>query len=59
MYGVPMGGPSGRIISGVMAECRNIIIAVGQEMLIPGSLPDIIQKPVAKVSTAPWAWPQG
>jgi hypothetical protein len=27
-----------------MAECRNIIVAVGQEKLIPGSLPDIIQK---------------
>ena len=44
MYGAPMGGPPGRIISGLMAECRNIIVAVGQEKLIPGSLPDIIQK---------------
>jgi hypothetical protein len=44
MYGAPMGGPPGRIISGIMAECRNIIVAVGQEKLIPGSLPDIIQK---------------
>jgi hypothetical protein len=44
MYGASMGGPTGRIISGLMAECRNIIVAVGQEKLIPGSLPDIIQK---------------
>ena len=44
MYGAPLGGPPGRIISGLMAECRNIIVAAGQEKLIPGSLPDIIQK---------------
>ena len=44
MYGVPFGGPPGRIISGLMAKCRNVIIAAGLEKLIPGSLLDIIQK---------------
>lgn len=44
MYGAPFGGPPGRIISGLMSECRNIIIAAGLEKLIPGALSDIIQK---------------
>ena len=44
MYGAPLGGPPGRIISGLMAECRNIIVAAGQEKLISGSLSDVIQK---------------
>ena len=44
MYGAPLGGPPGRIISGLMSECRHVIIAAGLEKLIPGSLLDIIQK---------------
>ena len=44
MYGASFGGPPGRIISGLMSECRNIIVAAGLEKLIPGSLLDIIQK---------------
>jgi hypothetical protein len=44
MYGAPLGGPPGRIISGLMSECRHVIIAAGLEKLVPGSLLDIIQK---------------
>ena len=31
MYGAPFGGPPGRIISGLMSECRNVIVAAGLE----------------------------
>jgi hypothetical protein len=44
MYGAPLGGPPGRIISGLMSECRHVIVAAGLEKLIPGSLLNIIQK---------------
>jgi hypothetical protein len=44
MYGAPLGGGPGRIISGIMAELKHIIIAVGLEKLVPGSLPDIIAR---------------
>ncbi len=44
MYGAPLGGGPGRIISGLMAELSNIIIAVGLEKLIPGSLTEIIAR---------------
>jgi hypothetical protein len=44
MYGAPLGGGPGRIISGIMAELRNIIIAVGLEKLIPGCLTDVIAR---------------
>jgi hypothetical protein len=44
MYGAPFGGPPGRIISGLMSECRNVIVAAGLEKLIPGSLLDVIKK---------------
>lgn len=44
MYGAPLGGPPGRIISGLMSECRHVIVAAGLEKLVPGSLLDIIQK---------------
>jgi hypothetical protein len=44
MYGAPLGGGPGRVISGIMAELSNIIIAVGLEKLIPGCLTDIIAR---------------
>jgi hypothetical protein len=44
MYGAPLGGGPGRVISGLMAELRNIIVAVGLEKLIPGSLTEIIAR---------------
>jgi len=44
MYGAPLGGRPGRVISGLMAELSNIIIAVGLEKLIPGSLTEIIAR---------------
>lgn len=44
MYGTAFGGKSGRIISGLMAELRNIIIAVGLEKLIPGSIVEAVSK---------------
>lgn len=43
MYGASLGGKPGRIISGLMAEIKNILIAVGLEKLVPGPLPEIIQ----------------
>ena len=44
MYGTPLGGKPGRILSGLMAEMKNILIAVGLEKLIPDSLPEIIRR---------------
>ncbi len=44
MYGTPLGGKPGRIISGLMAEIKNILIAAGLEKLIPDSLPEIIRQ---------------
>ena len=44
MYGASFGGPPGRIISGLMSECRNVIIAAGLEKLVPGSLLEIINR---------------
>ena len=44
MYGAFLGGPPGRIISGLMAECENVIIAVGSEKLVPGYVPDLIKR---------------
>lgn len=44
MYGAPLGGAPGRVISGIMAELSNIIIAVGLEKLIPGCLTDVISR---------------
>ena len=43
MYGASLGGKPGRIISGLMAEIKNILIAAGLEKLVPGPLPEIIQ----------------
>jgi hypothetical protein len=43
MYGTPLGGKPGRVISGLMAEVKHVLIAVGLEKLIPGSLPDLIR----------------
>jgi hypothetical protein len=44
MYGAPMGGIPGIIISGLMAEIPNIFIAAGLEKLVPGSLTDIVPR---------------
>ena len=44
MYGASFGGPPGKIISGLMSECRNVIIAAGLEKFIPGSLLETIQR---------------
>ena len=44
MYGVALGGKPARIISGLMAEINHIIVAVGLEKLVPGSINDIILK---------------
>jgi hypothetical protein len=44
MYGAPLGGRPGRVISGVMAELSNLFIAVGLEKLIPGSITEIISR---------------
>jgi hypothetical protein len=44
MYGAALGGKPGRIISGLMAEIRNVIIAAGLEKLVSGSITDIISK---------------
>jgi hypothetical protein len=37
-----LGGKPGRIISGLMAEIRNIIVAVGLEKFVPGSIVEMI-----------------
>lgn len=42
MLGRALGGTPGKIISGLMAEIKNVIIAVGLEKFVPGSIPDII-----------------
>ncbi len=42
MYGVALGGKPGRIISGLMSETKNVIVAVSLEKLVPGSLTEII-----------------
>jgi hypothetical protein len=42
MLGRVLGGSPGKIISGLMAEIKNVIIAVGLEKLVPSSIPDII-----------------
>ncbi len=48
MYGAPLGGGPGFIISGLMAEIPNVFIAAGLEKLIPGSLAEIIPKAARK-----------
>ena len=44
MYGAPLGGPPGHIISGLMAEIKTVIIPVGWEKFVPGSIAKIISK---------------
>ncbi len=44
MYGASLGGKPGRILSALMSEMKNIIIAAGLEKLVPGPLPQIIQQ---------------
>jgi len=48
MYGAALGGKPGRIISGLMADVRNIIIAAGLEKLVPGSITEIVPKAARK-----------
>lgn len=48
MYGAPIGGGPGFIISGLMAEIANVFVAAGLEKLVPGSLTDIIPKAARK-----------
>jgi hypothetical protein len=44
MYGAPLGGGPGFVISGIMAEIPNVFVAAGLEKLVPGSLTDIIPR---------------
>lgn len=44
MYGSALGSAPGQIISGLMAEVRDVIVPVGWEKFIPGSLTEIISK---------------
>jgi hypothetical protein len=44
MYGAPMGGEPGKIISGLLAEICDIIVVAGLEKLVRGSLTDIIRQ---------------
>ena len=44
MCGSSLGGKPGRIVSGLTAEIKNILIAAGLEKLVPGPLPEIIQR---------------
>ena len=48
MYGAPLGGGPGSVISGMMAEIPNVFVAAGLEKLVPGSLTDIIPKAARK-----------
>ena len=54
MYGVPSGGPPDRYISGLMSECRHVIVAAGlaktRFRLIVGTS---FKKQAAKASTDP------
>ena len=42
MLGRALGGTPGKIISGLMAEIKNVIIAAGLEKLVPDTINDII-----------------
>jgi len=44
MYGAELGGPPGRIISGLMSEFEHVIIPVGWEKFLPGSIPEIVTR---------------
>jgi len=44
MHGVALGGKPARVISGLMSEISHVIVAVGLEKLVPGSVTDIIVK---------------
>jgi hypothetical protein len=59
MYGAPLGGRPGRIVSGIMAELSNIIIAVGLEKLIPGCLTDIVSRTGNKAVDIAMGMPAG
>jgi len=42
-YGAPLGGLPGRIISGLISEIKEVIVAASLEKLVPGSISDIIR----------------
>ncbi|MEW6267008.1 MAG: hypothetical protein AB1641_28370 [Thermodesulfobacteriota bacterium] len=42
MYGVSLGGEPGTVLSGLMAEIKNVYIAAGWEKLVPGSIFDLV-----------------
>ena len=44
MYGSALGSAPGQIISGLMAEVRDVIVPVGWEKFVPGSLNEIISR---------------
>jgi len=48
MYGAPMGGGPGKLISPLVAERPHAFIAAGLEKLVPGSLTDIIPRVARK-----------
>jgi hypothetical protein len=43
MAGAPLGGPPGRILSGLLAQGSQTIIAAGLEKLIPGRIEDAVR----------------
>jgi hypothetical protein len=48
MYGAPIGGGPGIIISGLLAEIPHVFIAAGLEKLVPGSLTTIVPRVARK-----------
>ncbi|MFH1090914.1 MAG: hypothetical protein V1742_05020, partial [Pseudomonadota bacterium] len=44
MYGAPFQGNPGRVIPGLIPEITNIIIPVGLEKLIPGSITEMVSR---------------
>ena len=43
MAGAPLGGPPGRVLSGLLAQGVEVIIAAGLEKLIPGRIEDAVR----------------
>ncbi len=43
MAGAPLGGPPGRILSGLLAQGVEVIVAAGLEKLIPGRIEDAVR----------------
>jgi hypothetical protein len=44
MYGAALGDRPGRIVSGLFAEIKNILVPAGLEKLVPGTIREIILK---------------